>query len=162
MLLSTQDAQAQQKAQENKESEYDKAPNHDEDKQNTVEKGSLGIVETTKLTLNEPEWYKTQHCKAFGLETKRSSEQQAKPLVRHKEDDEDCKEQDLSMKTQSKDSTNYNQMSHPNEKNNERPKENFYETLEPFMNDTKHKSGEDDDIRLIHEKFKDRITVTRE
>ena len=150
------------KAQENKVSEYDKAPNQEEDKQKTIEKASLGIVETTKLTLNEPEWYKTQHCKAFGLETKRSSEQQAKPLVRHKEDDEDCKEQDLSMKTQSKDSTNYNQMSNPNEKNSERPKEKFYEKLEPFMNDTKHKSGEDDDIRLIHEKFKDRITVTRE
>merc|ERR1711997_1411908 len=68
------------KAQENKVSEYDKAPNHEEDKQKTIEKASLGIVETTYLTLNEPEWYKTQHCKAFGLETKRSSAQQEKPL----------------------------------------------------------------------------------
>merc|ERR1712141_63414 len=110
------------KAQESKAAGYDKSPNQEKDKQKTVEKGSLGIVETTKLTLNEPEWYKTQHCKAFGLETKRSSEQQAKPLVRHKEDDEDCKEQDLSIKTQSKDSTNYNQMSHSKEKSSERSK----------------------------------------
>ena len=53
------------------------------------------------------------------------------------------------------DSANYKQMNHPKPQNSERP-------AEDYTNNTKHKSGEDDDIRLIHEKFKDRITVTRE
>merc|ERR1719458_2144017 len=53
-------------------------------------------------------------------------------------------------------------MSHPKQQNSEQPTDKFFNKLEGFMDDTKHKSGEDDDIRLIHEKFKDRITVTRE
>merc|ERR1711997_1196500 len=57
--------------------------------------------------------------------------------------------------SKNKDSANYKQMNHPKEQNRERP-------AEDYTNNTKHKSGQDDDIRLIHEKFKDRITVTRE
>ena len=129
-----------------------------------VEKVKLPYIEPKKPhTLLKPEWYKAQLDDEAGhqLQHQKSYNNIDKVSGEHKEKELKIKS-DKMLKQGTSSTTNSQIGQNRNVDEKEINQQNTRQSSDMSLKDLRHHSRHDEEIQLIHEKYNDRITITRE